>query len=128
MARHVHRSANYRQYFVSFGCWHVTPVTNPENISQHGLLHVGINKQPQFNSCLQKTFPNLTKNQVKVIRRRSRDYKNYMQRNFNFELSNALLNMVGEMMTQKDSGKTIKQPLNYVSDIHAPIESRSLLI
>ena len=50
-------------------------VTNPENILQHGVLHVGISDHSLIYVC-RKLFPNLIKNQVKVIR--SRDYKNYI--------------------------------------------------
>ena len=96
-------------------------VTNPENILQHGVLHVGISDHSLIYVC-RKLSPNLIKNQVKVIR--SRDYKNYMQGNFNFDLSNALLNMDWENDDPNGLWENFKTTFNYVSDVHVPIKSR----
>jgi hypothetical protein len=56
----------------------VALVTNPENISQSGVSHVGISDHSLIYACRKLSF-SYGKNQSKVIR--SRDFKNYVQRN-----------------------------------------------
>lgn len=68
----------------------VAVVTNPENISQSGILHAGISDHSLIYVCRKLSY-NFNKNHPKVIQ--SRDYKNYVQSNFTLELDIALSNI-----------------------------------
>ena len=99
----------------------VALVTNPENISQSEVVHVGISDHSLIYACRKLSF-SYSKNQSKV--NRSRDFKNYVQRNFNLDLDIALSNIDWDIDDPNRLSENFKTTFNYVADVHAPTKSR----
>ena len=72
-------------------------------------------------ACRKLSF-SYSKNQSKVIR--SRDFKNYVQRNFNLDLDIALSNIDWDFDDPNRLWENFKTTFNYVADVHAPTKSR----
>ena len=99
----------------------VALVTNPENISQSEVVHVGISDHSLIYACRKLSF-SYSKNQSKV--NRSRDFKNYVQRNFNLDLDIAWSNIDWDIDDPNRLWEKFKTTFNYVADVHAPNKSR----
>jgi hypothetical protein len=64
------------------------------------------------------------KNDPKFVE--SRNLKNYIQRDFNQDLYNALFNLNWEINDPNMLWENFQITLNYVADIHAPLQSRKV--
>ena len=100
----------------------VAIVNSPERISHSGVLHVGISDHSLIYICRKIS---IRFNNPKYVE--SRNFKNYVQRDFNYDLHHALLMLNWE--TKYDPNMLwnyFRTTLNYVADIHVPIQSRKV--
>ena len=101
----------------------VAIVSHPENILQSGVLHVGISDHSPIYICRKISF-SLNSNHNKVIK--SRDYKSYLQQNFNQDLYAALSLVDWGTDEPNILWDNFKTTFNYVADIHAPTKVRKI--
>jgi exonuclease III len=101
----------------------VAIVSHPENILQSGVLHVGISDHSLIYICRKISF-SLNSNHNKVIE--SRDYKSYLQQNFNQDLYAALSLVDWGTDEPNILWDNFKTTFNYVADIHAPTKVRKI--
>ena len=94
----------------------VALVNNPEKISHSGVLHVGISDHSLIYVCRKISF---VKNDPKFVE--SRNFKNYIPRDFNQDLYHALFNSNWEINYPNMLWENFQTTFNYVADIHAPL-------
>ena len=99
----------------------VALVNNPEKISHSGVLHIGISDHSLIYVCRKISF---VKNDPKFVE--SRNFKNYIQRDFNQDLYHALFNLNWEINDPNMFWENFQTTFNYVADIHAPLRSRKV--
>ena len=88
----------------------VALVNNPENISHSEVLHVGISDHRKIS---------FVKNDPKFVE--SRNFKNYIQRDFNQDLYHALFYLNWEINDPNMLWENFQTTFNYVA--HAPLQS-----
>ena len=99
----------------------VAIVNSPEKISHSGVLHVGISDHSLIYICRKISF---SFNNLRCVE--SRNFKNYVQRDFNYDLHHALLMRNWEINDPNMLWNNFRTTFNYVADIHVPIQSRKV--
>ena len=102
---------------------HVAIVNSPEKISHSGVLHVGVSDHSLIYICRKISF---SFNNPKCVE--SRNFKNYVQRDFNYNLHHALLMLNWEINDPNMLWNNFRTTFNYVADIHVPIQSRMFMV
>ena len=84
-------------------------------------MHVGISDLSLIYVCRKISF---VKNDPKFVE--SRNFKNYIPRDFNQDLYHALFNLNWEINDPNMLWENFQTTFNYVADIHAPLQSRKV--
>ena len=88
-------------------------------ISHSGVLYVAISDHSLIYVCRKISF---SRNDSKFVE--SKNFKNYIQRDFNYDLYHDLLMLNWEINDPNMLWNHFQTTFNYVADIHAPIQSR----